>query len=64
MIYEPKIRGGPAGDPGLAALATVVRYYYASTMEVHGATVEERLELFAAFLAGAGPPKPPDRLFA
>jgi hypothetical protein len=61
-IYTPTIKGGPAGDLGLAAYATVIRYIYATGtgVEDERAGDEGALERFAAFLAGHGrPPTPP-----
>lgn len=60
-IARPRIRGGPAGDVGLAALAAVIRYGYAMGHLEGGSTDDETIELFAAFLAGQGPPRRPER---
>lgn len=58
MIARPKITGGPAGDVGLASWAKVLRFAYGTGLVDSGRTHEERIEAFAAFLAGhERPPK-------
>lgn len=62
MIYRSKIRGGPAGDVGLGALAAVIRFGWAmGLIERPEGDDEAIVELFAAFLAGAGAPSRPTR---
>jgi hypothetical protein len=62
-IGRSSIRGGPANDPALAAYAQVIRWCYAlgPNHSEAGHTDQERIDLFAAYLAGQGPPARPKR---
>jgi len=62
-VHIPTIKGGPAGDVGLGALAAVVRFMYATgpSHQDAGRTDDQAVELFAAFLAGHDRPARPPR---
>ena len=56
-IGRSMIRGGPAGDVGLGAFAQVLRWIYAvGPAPSDRLTDQQHVDLFAAFLAGQGPP--------